>query len=198
SGVRPRQPGGYMDEVIVSQRWWVVLIVGLLLLFFGGLLLFEPAFVLAIIIDVFGIFLIVDGILVVVRATSIPLRTLHSLLLLIAGLLIILFGISAFTLPSLIATVVAYLIALWAFVNGFFRLYLAYLEAGQVGRRVLMILSGGVMLGLGTVLVAYPLPVVIALLQIVGAFIIVTGILDVILAFIIWRASPPRVQEPAV
>ncbi|HZD43842.1 MAG TPA: DUF308 domain-containing protein [Methanomicrobiales archaeon] len=187
-----------MDRVIVSQRWWVVLIIGLLLLFFGGLLLLEPALVLAILIDVFGIFLIVDGILVVVRATSVPLRTLHSVLLLIAGLLIILLGISAFTLPSLIATVIAYLIAIWAFVNGFYRLYLAYLEAGQVRRRILLILSGAVMLGLGTVLVVYPIPIVIALLQITGAFIVVAGILDVILAVIIWRAKPPEARGVAI
>ena len=111
----------------------------------------------------------------------------------LAGLVGIAVGILTFLWPAITALALLYLIAAWAIVRGIFEIVAAVHLRKEMDNEWLLILSGIASVALGVLLFLSPGAGVLAVLWWVGAFAIVFGVLEVILAFRL-RTEAQRLQ----
>jgi uncharacterized membrane protein HdeD (DUF308 family) len=112
------------------------------------------------------------------------------------GLAAILFGILAFVWPALTLIVLVFLFAGYAFVDGI--LAIASGARGDVeGRNWLLILSGGVGVLAAVVTVFWPGITALALLAVIAAWALITGVLEIAAAYQI-RHEMNHVWPPAL
>ena len=75
---------------------------------------------------------------------------------LLLALLYVAAGVIALAWPDITALAFALLIAVWAFVIGFFEIYLAFAAGGTAGERALLGLTGLILIALGVVFASRP------------------------------------------
>ena len=95
----------------LTDRWWAVLINGLLAISFGAMALAWPGATLVALVVLFAVFCLVDGITALLAAGAVGSRERPWGHLLVAGLLSLAAGIAAFLWPGL--TAVALLLLVW-------------------------------------------------------------------------------------
>src|SRR6516164_3009625 len=102
----------------LTDRWWAVLLNGLLAMAFGALALARPGATLVALILLFAAFCVVDGVTALLAAGAVGARERPWAHLLWAGLLSLLVGIGAFLWPGLTAVALLLVIAAWSIVRG--------------------------------------------------------------------------------
>lgn len=168
---------------MLARNWWVFLLRGLLAVIFGILAIVWPEVSLLTLITLFGAFALVDGIFSVVVGISSYGEHERWWAILLAGLAGIIFGGLTLFWPEVTTTVLVYFIAAWAVVTGLFTV----LGAIQL-RRVIrgegwLILSGILSIVFGIFLFVYPGASALGLILLIGAYAIVFGITEIMLAF---------------
>lgn len=169
--------------VMLARNWWVFLLRGLVAVIFGVLAIVWPEITLLTLIALFGVYALVDGIFAIVAGISSYGEHERWWAILLAGLAGILFGGLTLFWPRVTATVLVYFIAAWAVVTGIFTV----LGAIQL-RRVIrgegwLILSGILSIVFGIFLFVYPGASALGMVLLIGAYAIVFGIIEIILAF---------------
>jgi len=96
------------------------------------------------------------------------------------GALAILFGAAAFVWPGLTFDVLVLLFGAYAFVDGLVVLSFGLMAAGEHGRWWPLVVGGIVGLAIGVVTFVQPAATALALVYVIGAWAIVTGVLEVI------------------
>ncbi|SFM34900.1 HdeD family acid-resistance protein [Nocardia asteroides] len=167
---------------LAKKTWQTILVTGLLAVVLGIIVLVWPGPSLLVAGILFGIYMVVSGIFQLVAAfTHLP-STSFRVLSFISGLLSLVIGIFCFRddLTSIL------LLALWIGISWLFRgitvLFAAASEPGTPGRGW-QIFYGIISAVAGVVLIVWPISSISTLVLVVGIFLIVIGIMEIITAF---------------
>jgi uncharacterized membrane protein HdeD (DUF308 family) len=109
---------------------------------------------------------------------------------LLRGLVGILFGVLAFAWPGATLVALVFVWGAYAIVDGAFALYMTYLAARQGRRWWPYLLEGLAGLGAGVLSFAWPGVTALALLYLIAAWAIVTGVVEVIAAIDLRQQIP--------
>ncbi len=173
---------------LAKKTWQTVLVTGLLAVVLGIVVLVWPGPSLLVAGILFGIYMVVSGIFQLIAAfTHLP-STSFRVLSFISGVLSLIIGVFCFRddLTSIV------LLGLWIGIGWLFRgiavLFAAISEPSVPGRGWQMFY--GVISALaGVVLIVWPIGSLATLIWVVGIFLIVIGVMEVIMAFGIRKDS---------
>ncbi len=177
---------------VVSRNWWVLLFVGLVSIVVGIFCVFQPETAIKTLALLFAIWLVISGLWQFVRGFSGGLSGGTRALLIITGVLSLLIGFYALrawweTDSALIAGwILAIFIGIGFLFRGFADLFMGIERKGQAGRGW-QIFSGIVIIIGGFVVLVVPMTIV-ALAWVVGIWLIVIGIFELIGAFMVKKA----------
>jgi uncharacterized membrane protein HdeD (DUF308 family) len=158
----------------LASNWWLLVLRGLAAIVFGVLTILWPGASLASLVLLFGVYALVEG------ATSLGLAFMHAEgrtgTWILHGLVGIGAGILTFTYPAISAIALYAIIAGWAIATGIVEIVMASDLRGIVGSVGSIIFAGIVSVLFGIVLVALPAAGVRALVGVIAAYAIISGI----------------------
>ena len=171
-----------MDNVFARNWGWLALR-GVIAILFGALTLTNPAISLAALVFLFGGFAIADGVFTIASAIVDRRGEPHWGSLLVSGILSLCIGVATFVMPGLTAMVLLFLIAAWAIVTGIARIATAIRLRKVISGEWVLVLVGLLSIVLGVLLIAFPGAGALAVVTWIGAYAVVIGILEIVLAF---------------
>ncbi|MGW6426392.1 HdeD family acid-resistance protein [Nocardia sp. NPDC055053] len=177
---------------LAKKTWQTILVTGLLAVVLGIIVLVWPGPSLLVAGILFGIYMVVSGIFQLIAAfTHLP-STSFRVLSFISGVLSLIIGVFCFR--DDFASIV--LLGLWIGISWLFRgvaiLFAAISEKGVPGRGW-QIFYGIISAIAGVILIVWPISSLTTLTLVVGIFLIVIGIMEIITAFGVRKDS--RVLE---
>jgi len=164
-------------------NWWLLALRGLMAVLFGVLAFTWPGATLITLVWLFGAFALVNGILSLVLAAKTPKGYPKVGSLIFGGLLGILAGLLAFVMPGITALGLLILIAAWAIVTGIMELMAAVRLRKIINNEWLLVLAGIASVTFGVILLFQPAAGALALIWLIAAWALLSGILLMILAF---------------
>jgi uncharacterized membrane protein HdeD (DUF308 family) len=184
SAASQQRPGQRAAEAI-SRLWWLMLLRGVLLALLGLYAVLQPAVTLAALTQLLGAFALVDGVLAAIAGamgwTDSRWKTWFRAAV---GIVIGLFVLSHPVLVGAIAvTTIVILLAIQCIAAGIAEVVVAIRERREIEGEGWLILSGGLSIILGLLLLASPFMAGLTLVRVVGAFAIVAGIALIVIAF---------------
>jgi uncharacterized membrane protein HdeD (DUF308 family) len=181
---------------LLARRWWVVLIRGLAAILLGVLAVLMPAVTLVSVIFVFGAFTVGDGLMALIMGFSTHHNGRVWWEMVLLGVLAIIAGAVAALLPGLTALVLVYVIAISALVRGVFEIAAAIQLRKVIDDEWILILAGVVSLLFGGILLIRPGEGAIAMVILIGAYMIALGAMIVALSLRL-RHHHQRMNPPA-
>jgi uncharacterized membrane protein HdeD (DUF308 family) len=176
-------------ERTLAHIWKTMAFRGALAIAFSAVIVIWPNIGLTALIALFGAFALVSGTATIAGAFSVPLPGNRRAGLVIEGLLGIAVGVVVFVWPGLSALGLLYAIAAWAIATGIFEIALSF-NLPVSGRRSLLLgLSGLLSIAFGVIMFAEPGAGAIALLALIAAFALVTGVMQIAFAFELRRVA---------
>ena len=167
----------------LKRHWWVPVIRGVAAIIFGIIAFVYPGLTIAVLVLLFGAWVLVDGVFRVIGAighrASDPDWGFH----LIIGILGIIIGFLTFHAPRITALALVIYIAAWALMIGATEIALAIKLRREIKGEWFLILMGLLSIVFAIMLLWNPLPGALALVWLIGSYAIVFGILGIILGF---------------
>ena len=163
----------------LTRHWWVAVLRGVIALGFGAAAFLWPGVSLAILISLFGAYVLVDGIttlLLGMRGAGSNERWWAAVL---SGVVGVLAGVATFVQPASTALALVYVIAAWALVTGGLQIYAAIRLRELIADEWLLGLGGALSLLFGILLVAMPAAGVLTLVFLFGYYAIRAGLAQV-------------------
>jgi uncharacterized membrane protein HdeD (DUF308 family) len=178
-----------------TQRWWTLVVRGVLVILFGILVLAVPiSSVVTALVFLFGIYALLDGFTSLGMASRpTPGRWLFG----VVGVVSIAVGVIDLVWPGITAVVLFFLIAWWAILTGIAEVVAAVVYSDRIENEWAVVLSGLLSIGFGLVLVIWPGPGLLALLSLIATFAILRGIM-LIVAGVRLRRFGRAISEPRV
>lgn len=161
----------------LSRSWWAVALRGAAAVIFGLIALIWPGITVLVLVALFGAYALVDGVTALGSAifgSRGP--TGGRGWLVVEGITGILVGVLTFAWPGTTTLVLLWLIAAWALVTGVLEIVAAIQLRREIRGEWRLILSGGLSVLLGILLVALPATGALALVYLIGAYAIVFGV----------------------
>lgn len=184
------------DERRLAHLWRSMAVRGALAIAFSAVIVIWPNIGLTALIALFGALALCTGIATVVAAFRLPLTGGRRAWFAVEGLLGVGVGIAVFVWPDLSALGLLYAVAAWAIATGVVELGLSF-ALPVSGRRSLSLGLGGLLsIAFGVIMFAEPGAGAIALLALIAAFALVTGVLQVVSAFELRRIAG-RLERPS-
>ncbi|HEX4208444.1 MAG TPA: HdeD family acid-resistance protein [Ktedonobacteraceae bacterium] len=180
-----------------QQRWWGLLIRGIVAVLFGLGTLFWPHLTLLVLVALFGVYVLIDGITAVIGALREYDTNPHWWVLFLEGLAGIVIGVLTFVLPGLTALALLYLIAIWAIVTGVMELVSAFAIRRVLPMEWTLIIAGILSIVLGIFLALRPVVGLLGLVWAIGIYAIIFGILLIVRAFQFRMREPSAPAAPA-
>jgi uncharacterized membrane protein HdeD (DUF308 family) len=181
-----RKPIVKTKEMLIEtlkRHWWVPVLRGVAAIIFGVMAFVYPGLTVAVLVLLFGAWVLVDGVFRVVGAighrASDPEWGFH----LIIGILGIIIGFLTFHAPRITALALVIYIAAWALMIGATEIALAIKLRREIKGEWFLILMGLVSILFAIMLLWNPIPGALALVWLIGSYAIVFGILGIILGF---------------
>jgi uncharacterized membrane protein HdeD (DUF308 family) len=169
-------------ERSLARIWKVTALRGVLAIAFAVVILIWPSIGLTALIALFGAFALVSGVATIAGGVRMPMERRQRIWLVIEGLLGVAVGVVVFVWPDLSALGLLYAIAAWAIAVGIFEIGLAF-ELPLSGRRALLLGLGGLLsIAFGVIMFAEPGAGAVALLALIAAFALVTGVMQIAFA----------------
>lgn len=168
------------DVAGMGLHWWGLLFRGVVAVIFGLLCVIWPGISLAIVLALFGVYVLVDGVVSIISAVSHTDRRYWWLLLLI-GVVGITAGIITFAYPIVTMMALLVIIGVWAVVTGVLQIITAFAEHATMGIRLLWGIGGLISLIFGVLLFVYPLAGLLAVVWLIGFYAMIFGISQVVL-----------------
>ncbi|HEY7589749.1 MAG TPA: DUF308 domain-containing protein [Candidatus Limnocylindrales bacterium] len=159
-----------------ARNWWMIGLRGLLAIVFGLVAIYLPDITLRALILLFGAFAIVDGAL----NLGAGLRGdggQPDWWAIVAGLAGIAIGVAAALLPELTAVALLIVIGSWALLLGIIEVVAAIRLRDRIQGELLLALDGLVSIAFGLFVIVAPGAGALALVWLIGAFAIASGIL---------------------
>ena len=168
---------------ILSRRWWLLLLRGLIAIAFGVVSWVQPGISLASLVLLFGAYSLADGVLNAWTALEGRREHEHWWVLFLEGLLGIGVGVLTFLAPALTALALLFYIAIWAIATGVLEIVAAIRLRKEIENEWMLIVAGLASVVFGALLMAQPAAGALALLWLIASYAIFFGVLLVILAF---------------
>ncbi len=178
----------------LATRWWAVALRGLVAVVFGVLALLLPGITLDALIILFGAYAFLDG----VAALGAGVRGEgdgHSWLHLLIGVAGIAAGIVAWVWPGITALVLLSIIGAWAIITGLFEIAAAYRLRSALQHELLLAFDGILSIAFGIFVFVFPGAGALALIWLIGAYAIVSG-LSLLLLGVRLRTHDERREAP--
>jgi uncharacterized membrane protein HdeD (DUF308 family) len=179
---------------VVARNWWALLLRGVVGILFGLFALALPAAAFAVLVLTFGVYALVDGVFNIVAALRDARGERGWWTLLLSGVAGVLAGLAAFVAPGLTALVLLYVIAGWAIVTGALEIAAAIRLRRQLTGEWLMAASGVLSIVFGALIMVAPLAGALAVVMLIGAYALVSGVMLLALGVRLRRAA--RLSSP--
>ncbi len=177
------------SERTLAHIWRALAFRGAIAIAFSVVILIWPNIGVTALVALFGAFALVSGIATIAGAFSVPLPGNRRAGLVIEGLLAIAVGVVVFIWPGLSALGLLYAVAAWAIAIGIVEIGLSF-NLPVSGQRALLLGLGGLLsIAFGAIMFAKPGAGAIALLALIAAFALVTGVMQVVCAFELRRVA---------
>ena len=173
----------------IMQRWWILLLRGISVTLFGVLAIVWPGITLLTLAIIYGAVALIDGIAGIALGIrgGVNGRTWWEMILL--GLLGVIAGAVTFLWPGLTAVVLLVVIALWAIIRGILEIIGAITLRKIIQGEWLLILSGVLSIGFGVLLLLQPAAGALAVMWLIGIYMIAFGITTIALSLRLRRLS---------
>ncbi len=166
----------------LAQNWWAVALRGVLAILFGLIALFMPGPTLAALVLLFAAYMIVDGIFAIVSGLRAARQHERWGWLIFEGVVDLIAGAIALAWPLATIFAVIVLLGAWAIVRGVL-LWTAAFHLSAARGRWLMALGGAITVLWGFLLLVWPFTGAVVLTWWLGAYALVFGIAELVLAF---------------
>lgn len=168
---------------LLTERWWVVLIRGLLILAAGIGTLVYPGLTLLMLVIFIGVGALLDGLTCVFMGFGGGGEGRPWWEMILLGLVGVGFGIATLVWPGLTELLLLSLIAGWAIARGIMEIIVAIRLRKVIDNEWMMGLSGLLSIGFGAMLIARPGAGALAMAMVIGIFMIVIGTAAIGLSF---------------
>jgi uncharacterized membrane protein HdeD (DUF308 family) len=166
----------------LTRYWWAFALRGIVAILFGVVAFLMPGITLYALVLLFGAFAIVDGAFAAAgglrRGSGTP-----DWFLVAGGVLGVVAGVIALVWPAITALVLLAVIAAWAIATGVIEIVAAYRLREVIKGEALLALNGVVSVIFGVVLILFPGAGAIAVIWLIAAYAIASGIMLLLLAF---------------
>jgi uncharacterized membrane protein HdeD (DUF308 family) len=179
----------------LARIWKTMALRGALAIAFATVILIWPDIGLTALVALFGAFALVSGVTSIAGAFTVPLERSQRIWLGIDGAIGVAIGIAVFVWPDLSALGLLYAIGAWAIASGIFELALAVAVPFSGGRSLLLVVGGLLSIAFGVVIFWHPGDGAVALLALVAAFALVTGIMQIAFALELRRVAEELEQS---
>jgi uncharacterized membrane protein HdeD (DUF308 family) len=178
----------------LKRNWWVPVIRGVAAVVFGVIAFVYPGLTVAVLVLLFGAWVLVDGVFRVVGAIGHRNSDKDWGFDLIIGIMGIVIGFLTFHAPRITALALIIYIAAWALMIGATEIALAIKLRREIRGEWFLILMGVCSIIFAITLLWNPLPGALALVWLIASYAIVFGLLGIILGFRLRTlpASPVR------
>ncbi len=166
---------------ILTQKWWVPILRGIIALIIGGVALFRPIETLQVLFVLLGVFLLLDGVIQGATAWIHRRQSTRWKTFMFEGLLGFIIGLLALVWPLGIASVMVYLFAFWALVTGAIRIAAGMQLRRMIDHEWFLVLSGVLSVILGIILVLVPMVGMITVVWVFGFFMLLFGVIQLFL-----------------
>ena len=172
----------------LQQKWWLLLLRGLLAIVFGFIALFMPNVVLVTLLFYFGVVALFSGIFLVIEGIAVKSddRGLHIL----EGILAIIFGVLFLAMPGFVFASLMYFIAFWAIIGGIMQIIYAIKLRKEIPNEWLAILNGVITLIFGILILTNILAGGQALIMVFGIYALIWGVMLIMLSFKVKGLKP--------
>jgi uncharacterized membrane protein HdeD (DUF308 family) len=167
----------------MSRDRWIIALQGVAAIVFGLVAFVWPGITLLSLVFLFGAYAIVDGVLALIRGLRRDRDGRRDGWRVVLGVVGIAAGVIAFTAPDITALALLLVIAAWAIVSGAIELIAAYQLRDVIEREWLLVLDGAIGILFGVVLVAFPSTGALAVVWLIGAFAVASGVILLMIAF---------------
>lgn len=165
----------------IQKHWWYLLIRGILLIVLGLLALFSPGIVLVSLLLYLGIVAVLGGIFTIIG--SIFSKDEGKFGGVLEGLIYLAIGLLFIFAPGFVLSSIVYFIAFWALISGILQIVYAIKLRKIIQNEWIAIVSGVLSVIFALVLFFNVVSSANAIIMVLGAFAIVSGILYMMLAF---------------
>ena len=176
-------------ERTLARIWKGIALRGLLATAFAIVVLVWPNIGLGTLIALVGLLALTSGATTIIAAFRTALPAGQRWWMVLEGLLATAVGVVVFIWPGLSALALLYAIAAWAIAVGIIQLTLAFALPFSGGRSVLLMLGALLSATFGLVMFARPGAGAIALLALIAAFALVTGVTQIVWALELRRVT---------
>jgi uncharacterized membrane protein HdeD (DUF308 family) len=167
----------------LKRHWWVPVLRGVAAIVFGIIAFVYPGLTVAVLVLLFGAWVLVDGIFRVIGAIGHRTSDKEWGFDLVIGIVGIIIGFLTFHAPAITALALIIYIAAWALMIGATEIALAIKLRREIKGEWFLILMGLLSIVFAIMLLWNPLPGALALVWLIGSYAIVFGILAIILGF---------------
>jgi uncharacterized membrane protein HdeD (DUF308 family) len=173
----------------LARIWKIMAFQGALAIAFAVVIVVWPDIGLSALVALFGALALLTGIATIAGAVRLSLPTGRRVWLLVDGLVGVAVGVVVFIWPDLSALGLLYAVAAWAIAVGVIKIVLSF-ELPISGHGSLLLGLGGLLsIAFGVIMIAEPGAGAIALLALVAAFALVTGVMQVAYAIELRRLA---------
>lgn len=175
--------------VLLSRYWWVLAIRGVGAILFGVAAFAWPDLTLAVLVMLFGAYLLFDGIIGIVDSVRYRASLGNWWLLLLEGVLGTITGAIMLFMPGITAFLLLMLVAAWSIVGGVLRIGAAIRLREQIQGEWLLVFGGILSILFGIFLAVMPHAGILSLAWLIGFWAIAFGVMFILLAFRLRKAG---------
>ena len=182
------------------RNWWILLLRGLMAIALGILVFTRPFWTLAAVMLAFALYALVEGTSDLFAAIFGWRHRDDRWLLLLEALIGIGVGIVTLRTPGLTAIVVIFFIAAWALATGVLRIVEGLRLRQEIPGEIWLVLGGVFSVIFALLVMTRPLAGALTLVRVIGAYALILGTTEVLLAFKVRGAryiGRPGISEPS-
>src|SRR6516164_3029650 len=174
----------------LKRHWWVPVLRGIAAVVFGVMAFVYPGLTVAVLVLLFGAWVLVDGIFRIAGAIGHRASDPDWGWQLVIGILGIIVGLLTFHAPQITALALVIYIAAWALMNGASEIAIAVKLRQEIKGEWFLILAGLASVVFAVLLLWNPIAGAAALIWLIAWYAIIMGILEIIFGFRLKALKP--------
>ena len=191
TSISPAEQKALLERL--GRAWWVVLLLGIISLIVGVVVLVRPFTAVNVAAIIFGIWLLVSGVIQLAQAFDKQLETISRVLNAITGVIGIVLGLICLDSAEDRIALLTLFIGIWWIMRGIVQIAVGASDQGGgvvIFLGILGIIAGGVVL-------IWPIASLTVLTLVVGIWLVVLGIFEIIASFRV-RSLKKQAEQVAV